>query len=179
MRASVPLTVISTALVLLLGTVTPGCGGSGPGAKDGNGGPEGAESIDVDSTAELSKVAYEVTKVEQKPTLGDPGSGGARAKGVFVVVSFELQNKRHETYTFAAENTRFVTKDGDRYKASTETGFALGDRYIFLKQVPPGESVSGDLAYDIPKDEVAGGVLAIEEVEDLGDGKELTVDLGL
>jgi hypothetical protein len=119
---------------------------------------------------------YSVTNVETTGTIGDPDLLGARADGVFVIVSLTLTNNKDETKTFSEASSKVVTSDGTSYETSDKAVLAFGDQSLLLKDIQPDLTTSGKLAFELPPGKVSGSTLVVEDL--FGDG-EIKVDLGL
>ncbi len=119
---------------------------------------------------------YTVTGVKKTKTLGDPDVLGARADGMFVVVSLELTNNKDETKTFLDGSAKIVTSDGKAYESSSDGLLAFGDEGLMLKEIQPDLTTRGKIAFELPPNKLSGSTLVIEDL--FGSG-EIKVNLGL
>ena len=101
---------------------------------------------------------------------------GARADGVFVIVSLQLTNNKDETKTFMDASAKLKTSDGKEYETSDDAVLAFGDDSLMLKDIQPDLTTDGKLAFEIPPSKVSDSTLVIE---DLWGSGEIKVDLGL
>jgi hypothetical protein len=139
-------------------------------------GSSGGRTATVGQSVTNAGTTYKVTSVKTTDTLGDPDLGGARADGVFVVVSLELTNNKDETKTFLDSNAKLKTSDGKEYETSDKAVLAFGDDSLMLKDIQPDLTTRGKLAFEIPPSKATGSTLVIE---DLWGSDEIKVDLGL
>ena len=138
-------------------------------------GTDGA-SATVGQAVTNAGTTYKVTSVKTTKTIGDPDFLGARADGVFVIVSLQLTNNKDETKTFMDANAKLKTSDGNDYETSSDAVLAFGDESLMLKDIQPDLTTRGKMAFEIPPSKVSGSTLVIE---DLWGSGEIKVDLGL
>ncbi|MDA0158716.1 DUF4352 domain-containing protein [Solirubrobacter ginsenosidimutans] len=130
----------------------------------------------VGQTVTNAGTTYRVTTAKTTKRIGDPDLLGARADGVFVVVSLELTNTKDETKTFMDSNAKLKTSDGKEYETSDKAVMAFGDDSLMLKDIQPDLTTRGKLAFEIPPSKVSNSTLVIEDLWGSGDVK---VALGL
>ncbi|WP_017557069.1 DUF4352 domain-containing protein [Nocardiopsis baichengensis] len=151
------------AVVLLL-LIVVGCsafmfGGDGPSdspATDdadqeegagGEGGEEDAETVGVGDPGRVADWTVTVDGVEASPTYSD-GVTEEEAQGVFEVVSLTVTNEGDESVTFDSSAVALRDADGKEYSSST----TLGSDALYLEQINPGNSASGEVVVDVPED---------------------------
>ncbi len=105
----------------IAGSAVSGGGDSATNADVGTGSETASKSDDgttgtVGQPLTNAGTTYTVTNVETTGTIGDPDMLGARADGVFVIVSLELTNTKDETKTFMDSSSRIETADGKAYE---------------------------------------------------------------
>ena len=173
------------SILILLVIVAAAGGSGGGGGTDSGGGDNGSETASEDGGGKSGAVGdaienagttYKVTKVDTTKTIGDPDLGGARADGMFVVVSLELTNNKDETKTFTDSSAKIETSDGKKYETSDKAVLSFADESLLLKDIQPDLTTKGKLAFELPEGKVSGSTLVIEDL--FGDG-EIKVDLGL
>ena len=175
--------IIPLGLVLLIALISAGSGGgdnNGAGSGGGNatkssGGGNGTSGR-VGQALTNAGTTYKVTSARTTKTIGDPDLGGARADGIFVVVSLQLTNNKNETKTFTDASAKLKTSDGKEYETSDKTPLAFGDQALLLKDIQPDLTTRGKLAFEIPPSKVGGSELVVKDL--FGDG-DIKVDLGL
>jgi hypothetical protein len=165
-------------LVLLVVVVSAGSSGGDSDSSDTTGEASGGDgtSGNVGQALTNAGTTYMVTKVRTTDTIGDPDLGGARADGMFVVVSLELTNNKDETKTFLDNNAKIESSDGKEYETSDKTVLSFGDESLLLKDIQPDLTTRGKLAFELPPNKVSGSTLVIEDLFGSGD---VRVDLGL
>jgi hypothetical protein len=119
---------------------------------------------------------YKVTSARATKTIGDPDLFGARADGMFVVVTLQLTNNKDETKTFSDSSAKIKTSDGKEYETSDKAVLSFGDDSLLLKDIQPDLTARGKVAFELPPNKVSGSTLVIEDL--FGSG-EIKVDLGL
>ncbi len=167
--------IVSLGLLLIIIIAAASSGGGSGGS--GGGGSGGGTSGAVGQALTNAGTTYRVTKVTTKSTLGDPAIGGAKADGIFVVVSLELTNNKSETKTFSDGSAKIVSSDGKEYSTSSNAILALGaGESLLLKDIQPSLTTRGKLVFDVPPSKLSGAQLVIQDL--FGDG-EIKVNLGL
>lgn len=176
-RFAIPLGLIVLSIV-----ASGGSGGDESATNDsaGTGGESASKSDDgksgkVGQALVNAGTTYTVTNVETTDAIGDPDMLGARADGVFVIVSLELTNTKDETKTFLDSSAKIVTADGKAYQTSDKALLSFGDESLMLKDIQPDLTTSGKLAFELPPNKVSGSTLVVEDL--FGSG-EIKVDLG-
>lgn len=131
----------------------------------------------VGEAVEDSGLAFTVMGVDTASSLGNSYSL-RNAQGVFYVVTLKIENKGTETKT--VDSSMITLTDSQRRKfdrpieGQTAKGLSQGKVDLFLQQVQPGLSVTGNIVFDIPKD--ASGLNLIVKGALFGSGKK--IDLG-
>ena len=136
----------------------------------------GEKVAKVGQTVTNAGTTYKVTTAKTTKEIGDPDLLGARADGVFVIVSLQLTNNKDETKTFMDSSAKLKTSDGKEYETSDKAVMAFGDDSLMLKDIQPDLTTRGKLAFEIPPSKVGDSTLVIEDLWGSGDIK---VDLGL
>lgn len=100
-------------------------------------------------------MAFTVTKVTTAKTLGNSYTK-KDAQGTFYVLTLKIENKGSKTATFDSSMAK-VTDDAGRefdrsIEGQTAKGMAEGNVDLFLQQIQPSLSVTGDLVFDLPSD---------------------------
>jgi len=99
------------------------------------------------------KFEFVVTKVDcGKSQVGkDPLT--KKAQGQFCLVSLTVKNVANESQTLDAGSQRAMDAQGRKFSADSAAGIYLGDQgNTFLTPINPGNSVQGQVVFDIPKD---------------------------
>ncbi len=100
-------------------------------------------------------LAFTVTNVETAKTLGNQFTK-KDAQGTFYVVTLKIENKGNKTATFDSSMAKVTDDQGREFERSIEgqtaKGMAQGNVDLFLQQIQPSLSVTGDLVFDLPAD---------------------------
>jgi glutaredoxin len=98
-------------------------------------------------------LAFTVLNVEKTKTLGNSFTS-KDAQGMFHVVSIKIENVGKKTATFDTSMAKVTDSQGREFERSIEGGTAKGmsegNVDLFLQQVQPGLSVTGDVVFDLP-----------------------------
>ena len=101
-----------------------------------------------------------------------------QAQGQFLVVTLKIENKGKETKTVDSSMITLTDNQGRKFDRSIEgqtaKGLSQGKVDLFLQQVQPGLSVTGDIVFDIPKD--AEGLKLVVKESIFGKGKEISLE---
>lgn len=122
-------------------------------------------------------LVFTATAIDTATTLGNQFTK-KDAQGLFYVITLKIENKGKETKTVDSSMITLTDSQGRKFDRSIEgqtaKGLSQGKVDLFLQQVQPGLSVTGDIVFDAPKD--ATGLKLMVKGSYFGTGKE--VDLG-
>lgn len=152
-------------------------GSNGQTTASSNGSKVGSQSdpAKVGQTLQLAGTRYTVRNATTAKSIG--GSFGAKASGVYVVVTLTIENVKNETKTFLDSSTKFVTADGSlTYSPDDNGNIYNGSNALILQDMQPQLPTTGQIVFDVPPPKVRGGVL---EVSDLFGGGSAYIKLGL
>jgi hypothetical protein len=108
------------------------------------------------------KFEFKVTKLKTGvKKIGDQYVQ-TKAQGQFVIVSITVKNIGDEARTFDAGSQKAYDQQGREFSADSTAGIYLDDSNSFLTGINPGNSVKGQVVFDIPK----GTQLAQMELHD-------------
>lgn len=100
------------------------------------------------------------------------------AQGIFTIVTVKIANNTKETKTIDSSAFQIIDSQGRKFDRSIEgqtaQGLSQGQVDLFLQQVQPSLSVTGDVVFDIPKD--ATGLKLLVKGSMFSSGTE--IDLG-
>lgn len=100
-------------------------------------------------------LAFTVTSVSKKQSLGNSYSKRA-AQGVYYVITVKITNKGDSTTTFDSSMAKIGDSQNRQFDHSTDGQIALGMSQgkvdLFLQQVQPSLTYTGDLVFDVPID---------------------------
>lgn len=122
-------------------------------------------------------IAFTAVSVDTAVSLGNSFTR-KDAQGIFTIVTLKIENKGKETKTIDSSMIQLTDSQGRKFDRSIEgqtaKGLAQGKVDLFLQQVQPGLSVTGDIVFDIPKDAtslkllVKGSLFGSQQQIDLG-----------
>lgn len=98
------------------------------------------------------KFSFEITKIEKGLAQVGQGFAASKAQGQYVLVHVTVRNIGDEAQLFDGSAQKLIDSEGRQY--DTDSGAALGleGSNAFLNNINPGNSVSGILLFDVPKD---------------------------
>lgn len=109
-------------------------------------------------------LAFTVTSVSKKQSLGSSYSKKT-AQGIYYVITVKITNKGDSTSTFDSSMAKITDSQNRQFDHSTDGQIALGMSQgkvdLFLQQVQPGLSYTGDLVFDVPTD-IVGPYLIVK-----------------
>ncbi len=96
------------------------------------------------------KFEFTVTGVKTASKVGDQYLG-KEAQGQFLLYSMTVKNIGDKAQLFDASSQKLYDTEGKEYSADSEAGIYLGDAgNAFLEQINPGNSVKGQIVFDVP-----------------------------
>lgn len=109
----------------------------------------------LNETAQDGDLAFTVTNVTTASSLGNSFTQ-KNAQGMFYVVTLKIENKGNKTATFDSSMAKVTDDQGREFERSVEgqtaKGMAQGNVDLFLQQIQPSLSATGDLVFDLPAD---------------------------
>lgn len=162
-------------VVIVLIMVIGGSGGSKSSPSSTSGSNQEQAKKEEKVTAKIGEVAqsgdlaFTVSGVKDYKSLGNSFTR-KDAQGVFKVVTLKVENTGKETKTIDSSMIKLSDSQGRTFERSSDgqiaKGLAQGQVDLFLQQVQPSLSITGEIVFDIPKDatglilEVRGGLFA-------------------
>jgi hypothetical protein len=157
------LTVIG--VIILLAIIGGAVGGgnktnTNTGSNSDSSKPDTAKTENKAATAKLNEVArdgkfeFTVASVEcGKPSVGTNEYLTKQAQGQFCLVNVTAKNIGSEAQTFDSSSQYLYDAANSKFSADgTASLYANPQGSTFLNQINPGNSVSGILVFDVPKD---------------------------
>jgi hypothetical protein len=115
---------------------------------------EVAKIAGLNETVQDGDLAFTVTSVEKVKTLGNQYSKKT-AQGMYYVIAMKVENKGKKTATFDSSMAKVKDAEGREFERSidgqTAKSMSEGKTDMFLQQIQPSLSVSGDLVFDLPE----------------------------
>jgi archaellum component FlaG (FlaF/FlaG flagellin family) len=157
--------IITIFVVLFLIGVIGGASGNKSKSSVSENKGASTESVVQDSQNELvARINEEVVDkdmaftVNEVITVDSLGSNyiNKNAQGVFYVITLTVKNNGGDTKTIDSSQFQIVDGQGRKYDRSidgqTAKGLSQGHVDLFLQQIQPSLSVTGDLVFDVAKD---------------------------
>jgi len=118
-----------------------------------NAGTKQDKEYGLNEAVQDGDLAFTVTNVTTAKTLGNSFTQ-KNAQGTFYVVTLKIENKGNKTATFDSSMAKVVDDQGREFERSVEgqtaKGMAQGNVDLFLQQIQPSLSATGDLVFDLP-----------------------------
>ncbi|HEX8182195.1 MAG TPA: DUF4352 domain-containing protein [Candidatus Saccharimonadales bacterium] len=155
--------ILTGFLVLVgLGVIisAAGSGGSNTQTASNSGSSNAAQTDDKAKVAKLNETArdgkfeFTVTSIEcGKASVGTNEYLTKQAQGQFCLANVSVKNVGTEAQTFDSSSQYLYDAAGSKFSADgTASLYANPEGSTFLNQINPGNSVTGAIAFDLPKD---------------------------
>lgn len=109
----------------------------------------------IGEAVNANDLSFTVTDISKAKSLGNSYSK-KEAQGTFNVITLTIKNTGKETVTIDSSMLKITDSQGRKFDYSIEgqtaKGLAQGKVDLFLQQVQPGLSVTGDIVFDLPDD---------------------------
>ncbi|SHF05932.1 DUF4352 domain-containing protein [Clostridium fallax] len=168
------------AIVTVLGIAGIGCGESKEQVQNNNEGTKTEEKQDANSNTEkVFKIGDSITIDNMVLTITDFQETAGDSNNVpkdgnkFVVVYLNLENKGKENIKYDPLNFKIKCTDGTLIGESLST--LDGVEALKAGELSPGSSVSGTIAYEVPKSDT--GLNLIFQDPDFANNAKITIDL--
>lgn len=107
----------------------------------------------VNEPVQDEDLVFTVTGIENAKSLGNQFTART-AQGTFYVLTIKIENKGNKTVTFDSSMAKVTDSQGREFERSVEgqtaQGLSQGKVDLFLQQIQPSLSVTGDLIFDLP-----------------------------
>jgi len=174
--------ILTGILVIILITIVSNAGGnknSGTNTTKGS----SSKTTQTESIGKIGEpmvandLSFTVSNMTKAETLGSSYSM-KYAQGVFNIITLTIKNVGKETVTIDSSMLKIVDSEGRTFDRSidgqTAKGLTQGTVDLFLQQVQPGLSVTGDIVFDLP-DDVTGLKLLVKGSM-FGSEKKISLD---
>lgn len=167
--------VIAIVVIMIIGAIS---GGGKNTTTTSNSGTTKTDSKKEETVAKLNDtvtdkdLAFTATNVTKAKSLGNSYTK-KDAQGTFYVITLNVKNVGKETATIDSSMIKITDSQGRKFDRSIEgqtaKGLSQGKVDMFLQQVQPGLSVTGDIVFDLPDDAtdlkllVKGGLFGTEK----------------
>jgi hypothetical protein len=96
------------------------------------------------------KFEFVITGVTHAKSVG--GEFGQTAQGEYTILHITVKNIGNESQLLADSAQHVYDSSGRKYDADSVAGISLnGNANVFLKEINPGNTVQGQIAFDMPK----------------------------
>ncbi len=119
---------------------------------------EASESAQPESKATIGtqvrdgKFAFEISSVKCGVSKVGSGSFSAKAQGQYCVVTMGVANIGDEPQTFFGSNQKAFDTLGREFSNDSSADLYDSDSQAWLKEINPGNSLTGKVYFDVPKD---------------------------
>jgi hypothetical protein len=132
---------------------TPAAGG---GAAPANAAPPAPQVAKIGTPVRDGKFQFTITSVSHAKSVGDTADGfGDTAQGKYTILHVTVTNIGSQPQTLDDSSQYVYDASGRKYDASTNADIyfnsASGSDSVFLNDINPGNTVHGELAFDMPK----------------------------
>jgi len=112
-------------------------------------------AIKIGETANDGKFAFVVNSIQcGQASVGSSQYLTKNAQGQFCSLNITVKNIGNEAQTLDASNQNLFNAANQKYSADSEASYdANPSGSTFLQQINPGNSVTGVVVFDIPKDQ--------------------------
>lgn len=155
------------AILGILAVLVAGCASSKGDVKD----------FKVKDEVAVGKSVWKVLTVEKTAAT----ENGAKATGTYVFVQLTVKNNSNEAATLTGVEVELFDADGNTYPYDTKLNSTFltsqGKDALVNGRMEPGETISGWIAFDIPKD-VKGVKMRVRDL-DITSDKSALIDLDI
>lgn len=149
--------ILALIIIGVVASVANSGGKSSPTSTPTTASSSTAKPAELSNTGVSSDVKITVTGFQSADSVGDNQYSTAKAQGVFKIVKISLTNNQKDAITVDSNSFKLIDDQGREFTASTEAQTALmtsdsQDQNFFLKQINPGITATGMVAFDVPKD---------------------------
>jgi len=169
-------------VLIVIISVAAGGGSKGtPAASDGvapaNAAPAAPQAAKIGTPVRDGKFQFTITSVSHARSAGDTADGlGDKAQGEYTILHVTVTDIGSQAQTLDDSSQYVYDASGRKYDASTSADIDLngtGSGSVFLNDINPGNTVKGELAFDMP----AGHKAVKAELHDSAFSGGVTVSL--
>jgi hypothetical protein len=170
-------------LIIVISVAAGGGKSTPPAPSAGNAGSTTApaaapQAAKIGSPARDGKFQFTISSVSQAKSVGDTANGlGDTAQGEYTILHVSVANISSQSQTLDDSSQYLYDASGRKYDASTSADIDLnsvsGSNSVFFNNINPGNTVQGQVAFDMPT-----GVKAVKaELHDSAFSGGVTVSL--
>ena len=144
-----------------MGAESDGCSTETDPAENKSG--SGGKTVSVGQPITLKGTQYTVLGAKTATSVGGAYlKERAPAGTVFVIARLRLVNKKTETHTIASDSIKFIGANGKSYDPDTDASIAA-DGSLILEEIQPDVPKTGKVIYAVPKAQIVGSKLRVED----------------
>lgn len=136
-------------VVVLLGVIigiVVGVSGGGKSSSGSSGSGNSSKAAAAGSTVKDGKFQFTITSVSQAKTAGT-----STAQGEYTILHLKVSNIGTEGQTLDDSNQYVYDSAGRKFTADSAADLGLSNDTVFLDNINPGNNVTGEIAFDMPK----------------------------
>ncbi|MCI9890021.1 DUF4352 domain-containing protein [Micrococcales bacterium 31B] len=136
-------------------TATPsGAASSGPAAPAESAAPaaSGDQTVGLNTPVTSGDFEFTVSEVKQGPDTVGSEYLNQKAQGTYMIVTLSVKNIGNAPEYFLDSSVKLVNTAGQEFSNDSTAAIyaSTGGDAVWLKEINPGNSVSGDLYFDVP-----------------------------
>ena len=144
-------------ILIVIGAVagSKGTPAASSGGAPANAAPAAPQVAKIGSPVRDGKFQFTITSVSYAKSVGDTADGfGDTAQGKYMILHVTVTNIGSQPQTLDDSSQYVYDASGRKYDASTSADMDLnsasGSDSVFLNEINPGNTVRGELAFDMP-----------------------------
>lgn len=169
--------ILVIVVIMMMGGSKGGNNSTTSNSNSGTKQEQATTNFKMNEIAQNGDLAFTVTKVTEAKSLGNSYTK-KDAQGVFKVITVKVENKGKETKTIDSSMLKLKDAQDQTFERSidgqTAKGLAQGQVDLFLQQVQPSLSVTGEIVFDIPAD--ATGLVLLAKDSMFGKAIEIKLE---
>jgi hypothetical protein len=143
-------------LIVIISVAANGGSKGTPAASSGGAPANAAPAAKIGTPVRDGKFQFTITSVSHAKSVGDTANGlGETAQGEYTILHVTVTNIGSQAQTLDDSSQYVYDASGRKYDVSTSADLDLnsanGSDSVFLNDINPGNTVSGELAFDMPK----------------------------
>jgi hypothetical protein len=145
-------------LIIIISVAANGGSKGTPAASSGgapaNAAPAAPQAATIGTPVRDGKFQFTITSVSHAKSVGDTANGfGDTAQGEYTILHVTVTNISSQSQTLDDTSQYVYDASGRKFDASTSADIDLngtGSGGVFLNEINPGNTVKGELAFDMP-----------------------------
>jgi hypothetical protein len=144
---------VVVAIVIIVVSMNSGGGSAGPNAGPSAGSGSGTTVAAMNTPVRDGKFQFTITSISKTKAVGDTQDGlGATAQGEYVILNLTVTNIGNEAQTLDDSSQYVYDGQGRKYSAdgTADIWMANGTSNVWLQSINPGNTMTGQMAFDMP-----------------------------